>query len=50
MMMVFLLALSMMVAMIASAIILLLEENETKRQRVRQVAFDINTLRNMRSR
>ena len=49
-MMVFLLALSMMVAMIASAIILLLEENETKRQRVRQVAFDINTLRNMRSR
>ena len=49
-MMVFLLALSMMVAMIASAIILLLEENETKRLRVRQVAFDINTLRNMRSR
>ena len=49
-MIVFLLALSMMVAMAASAIILLLEENETKRQRVRQVAFDINTLRNMRSR
>ena len=49
-MMVFLLALSMMVAMAVSAIILLLEENETKRQRVRQVAFDINTLRNMRSR
>ena len=49
-MMIFLLALSMMVAMAASAIILLIEENESKRQRVRQVAFDINTLRNMRSR
>lgn len=49
-MMIFLLALSMMVAMAASAIILLLEENEAKRQRVRQIAFDINTLRNMRSR
>lgn len=49
-MMIFLLALSMMVAMAASAIILLLEENEAKRQRVRYVAFDINTLRNMRSR
>ncbi|MBA8849755.1 hypothetical protein FHW20_000659 [Ochrobactrum intermedium] len=49
-MMIFLLALSMMVAMVASAIILLLEENEAKRQRVRHVAFDINTLRNMRSR
>lgn len=49
-MMIFLLALSMMVAMAASAIILLIEENEAKRQRVRQVAFDINTLRNMRSR
>ena len=49
-MMIFLLALSMMVAMAASAIILLLEENETKRQRLRQVSFDINSLRNMRSR
>ncbi|WP_411506298.1 hypothetical protein [Brucella anthropi] len=49
-MMIFLLALSMMVAMAVSAIILLLEENEAKRQRVRQVAFDINSLRNMRSR
>ncbi|EEH14621.1 predicted protein [Brucella abortus bv. 4 str. 292] len=49
-MMIFLLALSMMVAMAASAIILLLEENASKRQRVRQVAFDRDTLRNMRSR
>lgn len=49
-MMIFLLALSMMVAMAVSAIILLLEEKEAKRQRVRQVAFDINSLRNMRSR
>ncbi|WP_195714361.1 MULTISPECIES: hypothetical protein [unclassified Brucella] len=49
-MMIFLLALSMMVAMAASAIILLLEENANKRQRVRQVAFDRDTLRNMRSR
>ncbi len=49
-MMIFLLALSMMVAMAVSAIILLLEEKETKRQRVRQVAFDLSTLRNMRSR
>ena len=48
-MMIFLLALSMMVAMAASAIILLLEENDAKRQRVRQVAFDINSLRNLRS-
>lgn len=50
-MMIFLLAMSMMVAMAASAIILLLEENEAKRQRVaRPVAFNLGTLRDMRSR
>lgn len=49
-MMIFLLAISMMIAMTASAIVLLLEESAAKRQRVRQVAFDINSIRNMRRR
>ncbi len=49
-MMIFLLALSMMVAMAASAIILLLEEADAKRQRVHPTAFNIHTLRNTRSR
>ncbi|MBN9046379.1 MAG: hypothetical protein J0H18_12035 [Rhizobiales bacterium] len=49
-MMIFLLALSMMVAMAASAIILLIDESEAKRQRVRQVAFDLSAVRRMHSR
>ncbi|MBO1039377.1 hypothetical protein J3U99_01015 [Brucella pituitosa] len=48
-MMIFLLALSMMVAMAASAIVLLLEENEAKRQRVRPAAFNLSTMRKLRS-
>ncbi|MFC7064793.1 hypothetical protein [Brucella rhizosphaerae] len=49
-MMIFLLALSMMVAMAASAIVLLLEENEAKRQRVRPTAFSLSTMRKLSSR
>mgnify|MGYP003614110920 FL=1 len=48
-MMIFLLALSMMVAMAASAIILLLEENEAKRNRVRPAAFSLSSMRKLRS-
>ncbi|MCX2697126.1 MULTISPECIES: hypothetical protein [Ochrobactrum] len=49
-MMIFLLALSMMVAMAASAIVLLLEENEAKRQRIRPAAFNLNAVRKLSSR
>lgn len=48
-MMIFLLALSMMVAMAASAIILLLEENEAKRNRVRPAAFSLSAMRKLSS-
>ncbi|OYR19186.1 hypothetical protein CEV31_2534 [Brucella thiophenivorans] len=48
-MMIFLLALSMMIAMAISAIILLLEENEAKRQRVRPAAFSLSAMRNLSS-
>ncbi|WP_200834924.1 hypothetical protein [Phyllobacterium salinisoli] len=45
-MMIFLLALSMMVAMTVSAIILLVEENAT-RQRVAEPVFDLHSVRNL---
>jgi len=48
-MMIFLLALSMMVAMAVSAIVLLLEENEAKRQRVRPAAFSLSSMRKLSS-
>ncbi|MEJ5079925.1 MULTISPECIES: hypothetical protein [unclassified Ochrobactrum] len=48
-MMIFLLALSMMVAMAASAVILLLEENEAKRNRVRPAAFSLSSMSKLRS-
>lgn len=47
-MMIFLLALSMMVAMAASAIVLLLEEG-AKRPRSRTAAFSLNTMRKLGS-
>ncbi|MFC0245630.1 hypothetical protein ACFOLL_03150 [Falsochrobactrum ovis] len=48
-MMIFLLALSMMVATTASAIILLLAETEAKRQRAQPTAFSLSSMRNLRS-
>lgn len=48
-MMIFLLAISMMVAMAVSALVLLIEENAAKRQRVRSVPFDINFIRRLRN-
>lgn len=48
-MMIFLLALSMMVATTAAAIILLLAETEAKRQRAQPAAFNLASMRNLRS-
>ncbi|WP_201026355.1 hypothetical protein [Paramesorhizobium deserti] len=45
-MLIFLLALSMMIAMAVSAVILLVEENAT-RQRIAEPVFNINSVRHL---